>query len=33
MTIATIVINQVVNKVKAREESDGSLTIIYDDAK
>lgn len=33
MTIATIVINQVINKIKAREESDGSLTIIYDDAK
>ena len=33
MAIATIVINQVINKIKAREESDGSLTIIYDDAK
>jgi hypothetical protein len=33
MAIATIVINQVINKVKAREESNGSLTIIYDDAK
>lgn len=33
MAIATIVINQVINKIKVREESDGSLTIIYDDAK
>ena len=33
MAIATIVINQVINKIKAREESDGSLTIIYDDIK
>ena len=28
-----VVINQVINKIKAREESNGSLTIIYDDAK
>lgn len=33
MNVATTVINQVVNRVKIREESDGSLTIIYDDAK
>lgn len=33
MAIATIVINQVINKIKAREESNGSLTIIYDDTK
>lgn len=33
MAIATIVINQVINKIKAREESNGSFTIIYDDAK
>lgn len=33
MAIATIVINQVINKIKAHEESNGSLTIIYDDAK
>ena len=33
MSIATLVINQVISRVKAREESDGSLTIIYDDTK
>lgn len=33
LSIATIVINQIINCVKTRLESDGSLTIIYDDFK
>lgn len=33
MSIATLVINQVISRVKAREESDGSLTIVYDKPK
>lgn len=33
MRITTIVINQIVNRIKAKEKEDGSLAIIYNDAK